>query len=197
MADDRDENGDDAFAENAGETADKEALFHELYAYKPFVIGFLNRYGFSGDKLNDLVQDVFLRVFQHMGTYRGQARLGWIQPIVRTIALNEIRKQHAVKREAETVSLDDVTEMPNQPGRNPDGGIDAKEASKRILKAVRELPEKYRTIMMLYLAERSYREMSADLGISVSSVKSRLHAARDQLRESLGEPDGLGVPDDH
>lgn len=176
---------------------DKEALFEKLYRYYPGVISFLKRFPeFSHEEVRELAQDVFARVYEHMDTYRGESEWGYVQSVAKTVALNERRSRLTDKRRGEAVSLDDVQDLANRSDRAADRQLGAKEVSRRIYQAVLQLPVKYRIIMMHYLSEASYEEMSVELGISVSTVKSRLHAARKQLRELLGEPDGLGVPDD-
>lgn len=181
-------------AEEEAEKARLEALFKELYRYLPAVKAYLRRWGFPPERVEELAQDVFVRVYEHMKTYRGGSRLSFVTSVAHTIASNENRKLHTGKREGDMVSSDSVSDIASH-DPPPDKIAIWNERSSKLYDAVNKLSDGHRIITMHFLAGESYEEMSANLGISISAVKSRLRAARQKLRELLGGPDGLGVSD--
>jgi len=84
----------------------------ELYRrFRPGVRSFFQRKGFSPQECEDLTQDVFLRVFKSIDTFRRESRFErWLWEIKVNIYSNEIRKRRTEKRDAREQSLDAVTE---------------------------------------------------------------------------------------
>jgi len=172
--------------------AEGDEKFEELYAYHGAIVSFVMSLGFSRDEARDLAQDVFVRVYEHMDTYRGTSKWAFLQQVARRLALNAIRAKHAAKRTGDEVPPEDVVDLASQTSR-PDETYDRNAEAKRLHAAIDKLDRDSRTIVLLQLAEFSYGEMAQILGISVPAVKSRLYVARGHLRELLGEePDGLG-----
>jgi len=142
----------------------------------------------------DLVQEVFLRVFRTAKTYRPMARFStWLYRIATNVALNAIR----ARRKGRTISLemtmsnsDDDVGHPWQVGdkhdRPPESHIYQKELIDRINKALEALPENQRISFILSKYEHlSYREIADILGCSTMAVKSLLTRARCNLRDAL------------
>ena len=180
----------------ATERPDREALFAELFAYYPGVVAYLHRCGFTPDEAADLAQDVFVRVIEHMETYRGEAPWGFVKTVARTIALNRIRANATIKRSAHLVPMEAVGDVAGRHVRTLDNKVADRERVERIYLAVDRLDYNHRIIMLLDLFEFSYDEIGELLGISQSTVKSRLHAARIRVRELLEAPQGAWVVSD-
>ena len=166
--------------------------FETLYAYFPAVVSYLMSLGFSLDEARDLAQDVFVRVYTHMDTYRGESRWAFLKMVAKRHALNTIRARHTVKRDGILISDESLAIRPSD-APQPDEEFARAESEQRLYAAIAKLDGDSRMVVMLKLADNSYGEMAQTLGISVSAVKSRLHVARARLRELLGEdPDELG-----
>lgn len=175
----------------------EQETIERLYRYRPAVTAYLRRLGFNPEEARDLTQTVFVRVCQNVDTYRGQAMLGYLQQIAKNVALNAIRDRHAGKREGVEVSDDAAAGLVDERVVPADEALEMKEKSAWLRRAMERLEPILRTAVLLYLAGHSYEDMAKTLGITVSAVKSRLHAARQRLRELLGEePHGLGGEDD-
>lgn len=141
----------------------------------------------------DLSQEVFLRVFRTLGTFRAQSSLRtWIYRIVINQARNRQRWWRR-RHQGAQVSLDqhvhDHGEL-RQPGdaASPDRLLVRKEAAARLWSALNRLPFDQRTAVVLREFDGlSYEEIAFSLDIAVGTVKSRLTRARQALRADLTE----------
>ena len=142
------------------------------------------------DEALDLSQEVFLRVFRTIGSFRGQSALRtWIYRIVINQARNRQRWWRRRHRSAQ-VSLDEhlqlagdleCTEEPR-----PDRLLASKETAAFIWQALDKLPFDQRTALILREIDGlRYEEIAFSLGIAVGTVKSRLTRARQALRAEL------------
>ena len=150
----------------------------------------LNLLGDHNEAL-DLSQEVFLRVFRTIHTFRGHAALRtWIYRIVINQARNRQRWWRRRHR-SQQVSLDehirDHGELPEAGnGGSPDRLLGQKQLAERIRTALDQLPFDQRTALVLREIDGlSYEEIGFSLGIAVGTVKSRLARARDALRAQL------------
>ncbi len=150
----------------------------------------LNLLGDHNEAL-DLSQEVFLRVFRTIHSFRGQSALRtWIYRIVVNQARNRQRWWRRRHR-AQQVSLDehirDHGDFPEQSdGGSPDRMLGRKELADRIRAALDHLPFDQKTAVVLREIDGlSYEEIGFSLGIAVGTVKSRLARARESLRAQL------------
>lgn len=127
----------------------------------------------------DMTQEVFIRAWEKLSSFRGDARFGtWLH----RLAVNHIlsARERLRRREGRHVSADGVLERAEAPPRRSPGVAMDLEA------AVRTLPEGARQIFVLYDVEGYKHDEIAELmGISVGTSKSQLHRARMLLREQL------------
>ena len=150
----------------------------------------LNLLGDHNEAL-DLSQEVFLRVFRTIHTFRGHAALRtWIYRIVINQARNRQRWWRRRHR-SQQVSLDqhirDHGELPESGnGGSPDRLLGQKQLGERIRTALDQLPFDQKTALVLREIDGlSYEEIGFSLGIAVGTVKSRLARAREALRAQL------------
>jgi len=152
----------------------------------------LNLLGDHNEAL-DLSQEVFLRVFRTIHTFRGHAALRtWIYRIVINQARNRQRWWRRRHR-AQQVSLDqhiqDHGELPEAGnGGSPDRALGQKQLADRIRVALEQLPFDQKTAIVLREIDGlSYEEIGFTLNVAVGTVKSRLARAREALRAQLRE----------
>ena len=145
----------------------------------------------DADEALDLSQEVFLRVFRTLASFRGQSALRtWIYRIVINQARNRQRWWRRRHRD-EQVSLDAHVEKfgeieSKNDSATPDRVFVRKETASRIWKALDRLPFDQRTALILREIDGlRYDEIAYSLGIAVGTVKSRLTRARQALREEL------------
>ncbi len=140
----------------------------------------------------DVVQQTFLSVIEHIDAFRGESAVAtWILRIATNFALKVLRKQKGLP----TVALDPVREsyadVPHPEfiaswREAPDSRMDRAELRELLDSAMQELDDKYRVVFVLRDIEGFTTEETAEaLGLTESNVKVRLLRARMQLRERL------------
>jgi RNA polymerase sigma-70 factor, ECF subfamily len=150
----------------------------------------LNLLGDHNEAL-DLSQEVFLRVFRTIHSFRGHSALRtWIYRIVVNQARNRQRwwrRRHKSQQVSLDEHLKDFGDFPEQTdGASPDRMLGRKELADRIRVALDKLPFDQRTAIVLREIDGlSYEEIGFSLGIAVGTVKSRLARAREALRAQL------------
>jgi RNA polymerase sigma factor (sigma-70 family) len=134
----------------------------------------------------DLCQDVFLRVYKNLDTFRFQCKMStWIAKIAYNTCLNYLQKKRPVlyKDLAHgTMSLEDI----DGNGHSPDMAAVEEDTSLRIHAELERLPVHYRTLLTLYhLDEMSYYEIGRIMDLPEGTVKNYLFRARKKLKELL------------
>jgi RNA polymerase sigma factor (sigma-70 family) len=140
----------------------------------------------------DLAQDVFIKVFEKIGTFKGDSKFStWLYRIATTTALDHLRSKKRKKRFGFLQSLtgssgDEKEQVPdfNHPGVS----LDNKERAAVLFKAIEALPENQKSAYMLHKLEGlSYRDVSEVLNTTVSAVESLMSRANQNLRKQLEE----------
>lgn len=139
----------------------------------------------------DLTQETFVKVSRSLSTFRGESSLStWIYRIATNTALDRIRKQQLSEA---ALSLDAAGEMADKnlwtgELRSIDQQVIRKEMNDCIRNVVASLPDIYRTIIVLSELEGFKNEEIAQiLGVSLETVKMRMHRARAKLKEELAK----------
>lgn len=142
------------------------------------------------DDAVDLSQDVFLKAYSALDSYRPQYPFpAWLFRIARNATIDEVRRRRLV-----TVSLDEplqtaegtIERNPAEEGAGPEELLLEGELESRVARAVNELPDKYREPLVLrHAAEMSYEEIADALELPLGTVKTRIFRAREALRNSL------------
>ena len=143
----------------------------------------------------DVTQQAFVSVLEHLGEFRGEASFStWLMRIATYAALKVIRKRKGL----DTVSLEASTEQDESTGEiphpefiadwreSPHRLVERRETQRLIEEALTSLDEKHRLVFLLRDVEGlSIQETSEALGLTPANVKVRLLRARLQLRERL------------
>ncbi|MCS5613653.1 MAG: sigma-70 family RNA polymerase sigma factor [Candidatus Poribacteria bacterium] len=144
-------------------------------------------YGMLGspEDAQDITQDVFVSVWEKIGQFRFRSKFStWLYRIAKNMSLNE--KSRRTSRKTDVVEIDDSQAWVPVDYQTPEDEILASEQQQILHKALGQLKESYRTILVLReMEELSYEDLSAVLGCSIGRVKSRLYEARMQLRGIL------------
>ncbi|BDI29989.1 RNA polymerase sigma factor [Capsulimonas corticalis] len=168
------------------------AAFNELVKrYEKPVYNFAYRLTGSYDDANDVAQDAFVRVFNAIGSFRGDASFTtWLFRITTNVFLDERKKAKAHPQ----TSLDEQMELGESavarqiedPGPSPEDLTEEAERGKILQDAVSSLPEYQRTMVVLYHSQqKSYEEIAEIMDLPIGTVKSRLNRARLALKEKL------------
>lgn len=172
------------------------AAFEVLVAeHSGEIYGLLYRLTENSEEARDLTQETFLRAFQSIEQFRGDADLRtWIYRIAINQARNRWRWWRRRRRDS-TVSLDSTDERGSKPltstlpadrGNTPEQETLAHERERALRAALLTLRRVYREAVILRDIEGlSYEEVAATLRISVGTVKSRLARGRSELRRKL------------
>ena len=148
--------------------------------YKDRLMNVIGRMLSSNEEAEDIVQETFIRVYQHRQSFNYQHCFStWIYTIALNLARNELRKRKKFK-------FLDIFDMQ---GNEAEFAVDPKLPTRlpQVLEAaIKGLPEKYRTAFILRdVQEMSYDEVAKVLGVPLGTVKSRVNRARMILREKL------------
>lgn len=169
---------DDLVLAAQGDAAAFERVYH---AHVPRVHNLARRMA-GADAADELTQDVFVRVWQKLQTFRGESSFGtWLH----RLAVNVIVERFRTLGTARNRFLDDgeavLERLPGAAGQSrPDVGIDLEHA-------VAQLPPGARAVFVLHDVEGyKHEEIGRLLGVSVGTSKSQLHRARMTLRAHLG-----------
>jgi len=177
--------------------ARNEAALEELMAqYETKVFGLALRMTGNRQDAEEILQDVFLAVFQKIDGFQGDSKLSsWIYRIATNTALMKLRNRSKFceipleeelgpKMTEEGMIAEPVVDW----SKLPDEELARKELLHWIDKALTALPPDYRSVFVLRdIEELSAEEASQILEISIAALKSRLHRARLFLRKELAD----------
>jgi RNA polymerase sigma-70 factor, ECF subfamily len=145
--------------------------------------------------VDDIVQTVWLRVWQQIGTLLDPARWrGWLYKLAKNAAIDAGEKAaHERRLRINYGSAEDRAARTHQPAKEL---IEA-EDRERILAAIRGLPEIYREPFVLrHLEDWSYAEIGEAMSLPVDTVETRLVRARRLLRTALAGPVEASEPEE-
>jgi RNA polymerase sigma-70 factor (ECF subfamily) len=144
----------------------------------------------------DLVQETFLRAYRFFDTYRKGTHIkAWLFRILRNTFINRYRARKARPEEVEFGAIEatyeqviEQTFIRERTPPSPEEIVLEGVLDEEIQQAMGQLPEEYRTVvLMALLEEMSYKDIAAALSIPLGTVMSRLHRGRKMLQASLLE----------
>jgi RNA polymerase sigma-70 factor (ECF subfamily) len=166
-----------------------EGAWEELVkAHTRRVYGICLRFTGKDSEAQDLTQDVFLRVFRTVGSFRaGEGSFSvWLTRLTRNLLIDHYRR---TKKDRATDSIEDQLPMLEERTRvetRADSVLAGREASEALQGALKKLsPELRETVILRDLQELEYREIAQILGVPEGTVKSRLNRGRAELARVL------------
>ena len=163
-----------------------EAAFGQLVErYKERVFRLLGRYCRDSVECEDLAQEVFLKVFRKLHTFKhGSQFYTWLYRVTVNAATDHLSR--ASSRRLRLVEDTEVFERGDEVCEGPTARLEKEEAGKVTREIVQQLPEKFRTILVLREFEGlSYTEIAEILEIRLGTVESRLFRARKRFKDAL------------
>lgn len=162
--------------------------FHQIYTeYYPKIVVFLRR--LVGPDAEDAAQETFVKISRSLDGFRGESGLStWIYRIATNTATDYLRKAagKTLPPHEEDLHLMEDASLAEENSPRLDTLLIRKDMNECIRGLVNELPENYRTVLTLSDLEGfSNAEISDVLGLSLDTVKIRLHRARLALKKSL------------
>jgi len=174
---------------------EREAFDLLIARYQRYVFNLIYQHLWNVEDIDDVAQEVFLRIFKFIRKYRGNASLeSWIYKIVLNYCRTHVRRRSALSRlfaplpvasQEDDQSFEILDTLPDAT-YDPAKTIEQRKLVQDILQAVHSLPEIYRNILIMReVNELSYEEIAEILGISIGTVKSRISRARDLVRQKV------------
>ena len=138
-------------------------------------------YRMTGDDslAQDCTQDAFVRVFDRLGEFRGDAALGtWIHSVACSVVLNALRKVRRIR--GRELPEEEALNVGHQPrAAEPD-------LRRRLHEAIDRLPDKLRMVFLMHDVEGyTHEEIGDTLGVPTGTSKAQLSRARARLRDQL------------
>jgi RNA polymerase sigma factor (sigma-70 family) len=171
---------------------DTDLTFEQLVRdHQAMVFRTLLRLTGSHEHIDDLAQDVFLRLYRALPSFRGEALITtYLYRITVNVAQDEWKRRRRVDRSH--VSLSDETsaweDRLAHPDRNAEQLIEEREFQQAVEVQLQRLSQIERTIIVLYhQEERTYEQISYSLGMPIGTVRTHLHRGRKKLREAIQE----------
>ncbi len=173
-------------------TGEKQ-LFHELIRPCERAIYFLlvSMLGNEADA-EDAAQETVIKVYRNLHLFRGESQFRtWVLSIARNEGLGRLRKaasrrEDSLDAETEEQTGDYTPAILTSWREVPSEALERKELAQLLRKAIDDLPEIYRNVILLRdIEEMDGREAAGALGISEGAIKVRLHRARAMLQRAL------------
>lgn len=162
-----------------GETRHFEELVRR---HQDAVYSMASRYASAAGDVEDIAQEVFLRAFRSIGSFRREAKFStWLYRITYNMCVDWARK----KRSRPSLPLEEGGDVADR-RTDVEAEVLAGQEREEVQRAAGELEERYRSvIMMYYYEELSYEDIASVLGIRPKTVETRLYRARKALRRAL------------
>lgn len=175
-----------------GSQPDRLAFAELLRRYESHVNRLLYHLAPDWQERADLAQEVWIRVYRNIKRLQEPAKFrGWLSRIATNLFYDELRKR---KRTTQSISLDAPVRMSDgelsweipSDMPSPTDDLATKEFYDQLQKAIAELPESFRTTIVLReIQGLAYEEIAEITGVSLGTVKSRIARARLKLQSTL------------
>ncbi len=160
----------------------EEAFNGIVDAYKERLYWHVRRFLCSHEDTNDLLQDIFIKIWAALPGFRGASSLyTWIYRIATNEVLNHLRKQ----RLKALISMDSLSSMLER-RIDEDSYFNGDKLQRELHKAIQRLPEKQRIVFSLrYFDEMKYLDMAEITGTSEGALKASYHHAYNKIKDDL------------
>ena len=165
------------------ESSKREAFTELVKAIQQKLYWHIRRFVPSHDDANDIIQNVLVKVWQNIGSFRGECRLqSWIFTIATHECMTFVKKQQA----SAFTALDEVESLASQSLHN--FSLDGTVIQNALADALDILPQRQKQVFeMRYYEELSYENIAQILGVSVGALKASYHHAVKKLEEKILE----------
>ncbi|GAB3919278.1 RNA polymerase sigma factor [Larkinella terrae] len=154
---------------------EKDQFLALIEDHKKIIFKVCNAYCKDSEDRKDLVQEVIIQLWQSFGRYNDQYKLStWIYRIALNVAISFYRTERTRKNRTQSIH-DAIIEI-------GDETQDTESNSGLLHRFINQLDELNRALMILYLDEKSYREISEILGISETNVATKINRIKQKLK---------------
>jgi RNA polymerase sigma-70 factor (ECF subfamily) len=141
---------------------------------------------FSVERAEDILQEVFVKVWNHLDSYDPEMKFcNWIYRIAHNETISEFRKAKA-RKELQQISCQ-LNEFENYPAKTDiSNDVNKKLTSEKVNRALCFLSPRYRSVLVLrFMEDKNYEEISHILGVPPGTVATLLHRAKEILKKSI------------
>jgi len=182
--------GEQSKKQNYSEEEKAQIFDQEFMVHVDAMYNFAYRLTFEADDAKDLVQDTYLKAFRFINSFeRGTNAKAWLFRILKNSFINEFRKK---SKQPAKVDYNEVEQFYNSDDAGAKITTDLRVETVQdmigdeISGALNAIPVDFRTVIILSDLEGfTYEEMSKILDIPIGTVRSRLHRARNMMKEKL------------
>jgi RNA polymerase sigma factor (sigma-70 family) len=159
----------------------EKALFEEIFRKnQDRVYRLCCMYSEDADLRKDLMQDIFIKVWENLNSFRGEAAMStWIYRIALNTCLTHVR---TIRRSLKVNSLPDKFDIADS-----NAGFDEEQNLDFFIHSVNQLPSFDRTLISLYLEDLSGKEIAEITGLSEANVRVKIHRIKERLGEMIKE----------
>jgi RNA polymerase sigma-70 factor (ECF subfamily) len=163
---------------------DQQAFAQLVARYQRQVYNLAYRMLENAEDAEDAAQEAFLRAYRALPSFElGRKFSSWLLSIASNLCIDILRR-----RRYAWLSLDDVSFRLASSVEDPDGAMLRQEQADQVQCLLGSLPEKYRLVVILrYWHDLSYKEIAETTGLSLNTVKTRLHRARKMLAQAMSK----------
>ncbi len=178
---------EDAELADRARQGDRDAFGTLIEKYQGPIFAYALHFFRNATRAEDITQETFLRAFRFLHTYDPSRRFStWLYTVARNLCID----RHRERVRTDHVDVDSLHPrhlMAAQTHQNPLQRLEDREDRERLLWAIRQLPEKYRTpILLCYMQGLPYQEISDIVGISLNNTKIRIFRAKKMILKLLG-----------
>jgi RNA polymerase sigma-70 factor (ECF subfamily) len=161
-----------------------------LAGHLPRLRRFARAFASDEAEADDLAQEALVKVYRSLRLFRYQSAFTtWMYAVVRNVFLDQARSRRAKAGQRE-VELQEARAATLAAEETPADALEQKQERERLWRALRLVPEEFRTAVVLFdLEGNSYDEVAAIEGVPVGTIRSRLSRGRAALKRILEESD--------
>ncbi len=154
---------------------------HWVYTFAFYSLG-------NHEDAEDVTQEVLVRLWQNWSKLNRQAMSAWLTRVTRNACIDRVRQRQAYTMRIVANGPGDEVFEGTSTDPSPEAVVESREIKDHIRRALAEVNEPYRSIMILReIQQLKYEEISAAVDLPLNTVKSYLHRGRRMLRDRLKE----------
>lgn len=170
------------------QNGDEEAYESLILTHTPGLYRVVRRMLPDDAEAEAVIQETFWRVWRNLGRYQNDRPLF---PYLVTVAVNQLHDRWRSNRWLEDADIADAADLLLDPRPLLAAEIERRELLEQLARAVAELPDPYRVVIVLrYQAEMRYEQIAETLNIPVNTVRTHIHRATRLLRIEMEKLDG-------
>lgn len=170
------------------QNGDEEAYESLILTYTPGLYRVVRRMLPDDAEAEAVIQETFWRVWRNLGRYQNDRPLF---PYLVTVAVNQLHDRWRSSRWLEDADITEAADQLLDPRPLLAVEIERRELLEQLARAVAELPDQYRVVIVLrYQAEMRYEQIAETLNIPINTVRTHLHRATRLLRAEMEKFDG-------